>query len=245
MKKLLLLIGLIAIGTLANANTLLNVNFSSSDELMLINDVNTSNFWKKKGLSQEKVLSVAHKIMLDNKINKRVPIFVPNKKDVNAYTSLYDKSVAVHEGILYYVDNDDELAFIVAHEIAHSVEANGGVFKYIAMSFNSKKYEQKADLMAVDYMVRAGYNPVAAISMGNKLFGEPIFDWGFTYSHPKGSKRLISMYKHIYAKYPQYLSSSYTKAPMYVNFQYALDKDIRAFEQKQKKRQLRDKQDEL
>ena len=68
------------------------------------------------------------------------------------------------------------------------------------MSFNSKKYEYKADLKSVDYMVKAGYNPIYAITVGNKIFDEPLWDWGIVYSHPKGSKRLLEMYKYIYKK---------------------------------------------
>ena len=243
MKKFLLVLGLIACGSLANASSAINIEMYSSDEVTLVNDVTFSNYWKKKGMAQEKVLSVAQKILVDNKIDKRVPIFIPTKKSVNAYSNIYDKSVVVHEGFLYYVDNDDELAYLLAHEIAHSVEAYGGIFKYIAMSANSKKYEKKADLVAIDYMVKAGYNPVAAITMGNKIFGEPIFDWGFTYTHPKGSSRLMAMYKHISVKYPQYLKTNMTSNSSFVNFKYALSKDIASFEQKQAVRKM--KQDSL
>lgn len=244
MKKFLLVFSLIMVGSLANATGILNVDFNSADEVTLISDINAANFWKKKGISQEKVLSVGQKILVDNKINKRVPIFVPTKKINNAYADIYDKTVNIYEGMLYYIDNDDELAYVLSHEIAHSVEAYGGFIKYVAMCANSKKYEQKADITAIDYMVKAGYNPIAAISMGNKLFGEPLFDWGFTYTHPKGSKRLMAMYKHIYTKYPQYLNTAYTKHASYKNFEYAMGKEINAFQQKQKNRQLK-QQDEL
>lgn len=89
-------------------------------------------------------------------------------------------------------------------------------------------------------MVKAGYDPIAAITMGNKIFGEPIWDWGFTYTHPKGSKRLIDMYKYIYVKYPQYINSPLTKTPSYKNFEYAMSKEINAFQQKQKRKHLKD-----
>ena len=197
MKKFLVLIGLLLLGTCALA-----------DEVMVIRNVNFNNFWKKKGIDEEKVLKVGQKIMIDNRIPKRVPILVDSStKTVNANSSTYDKIVTVYAGMFLYIDNDDELAYVLSHEIAHSVEAYGGMIKYMAMKSNSKKYEQKADLNAIDYMVKAGYNPVAAITLGNKIFGEPVWDWGFTYLHPKGSKRLMDMYKYIYVKYPQYLNS--------------------------------------
>ena len=232
MKKLLVLLGVMLIGTC-----------SMAEEVYVIRGVNFGNFWKKKGIDEEKVLSVGQKIMMDNKIPKRVPIFVSNNKSVNASSNLYDKTVTINSGTFLYIDNDDELAFVLSHEIAHSVDAYGGMIKYMAMKSNSKKYEQKADLNGIDYMVKAGYDPIAAITMGNKIFGEPIWDWGCTYLHPKGSKRLIEMYKYIYVKYPQYLNSPLTQTASYKNFQYSMSKDILEFQQKQKKRRMKQQGD--
>lgn len=233
MKKFILLLGVMLIGTC-----------SFAEDVYIIRGVNLGNFWKKKGIDEEKVLTVGQKILIDNKIPKRVPIFVNNNnKVVNASSNMYDKTVNIYSGTFLYIDNDDELAYILSHEIAHSVEAYGGMLKYMAINANSKKYEQKADLNGIDYMVKAGYDPIAAITMGNKIFGEPIWDWGFTYLHPKGSKRLIDMYKYIYVKYPQYLNSPLTQTPSYKNFEYSMSKDIREFQQKQKRRQLRQQGD--
>ncbi len=232
MKKFLVLLGVMLIGTC-----------SLAEEVYVIRGVNFGNFWKKKGIDEEKVLSVGQKIMMDNKIPKRIPIFVANNKSVNASSNLYDKTVTINSGTFLYIDNDDELAFILSHEIAHSVDAYGGMIKYMAMNANSKKYEQKADLNGIDYMVKAGYDPIAAITMGNKIFGEPIWDWGCTYLHPKGSKRLIEMYKYIYVKYPQYLNSPLTQTASYKNFQYSMSKDILEFQQKQKKRRMKQQGD--
>lgn len=234
MKKIFILAGVLLIGMC-----------SFAEDVYVIRGVNIGNFWKKKGIDEEKVLQVGEKIKIDNRIPKRVPIFVDNKKTVNAYSSSYDKSVTIHEGSFSYIDTDDELAYILAHEIAHSVEAYGGMLKHIAMNANSKKYEQKADLKGIDYMVKAGYDPVAAITMGNKIFGEPVWDWGFTSTHPKGSRRLFDMYKYIYVKYPQYLNSPYTHTPSYKNFVYSMNKDIREFQQKQKRRQLKQQNGDL
>lgn len=228
MKKLLILLAIILFGCC-----------SFAEEIMVIRGVNMNNFWNKKGITEEKVLKVGQKIMLDNKIDKRVPLFVDSRKYIQASSNPYDKTVTIHEGMFLYIDNDDELAFVLSHEIAHSVEAYGGMLKYMAINANSKKYEQKADLNGIDYMVKAGYDPIAAITMGNKIFGEPIWDWGFTYLHPKGSKRLIDMYKYIYVKYPKYLNSPLTQTPSFKNFEYSMSKEISSFQQKQKRKQMK------
>lgn len=229
MKKILILLGVLLIGSC-----------SFAEEILVIKNVNMSNFWRKKGIDEEKVIQVGQRIMISNRIPKRVPIFVDSsKKTINANSNLYDKTVTIYPGMFLYIDNDDELAYVLSHEIAHSVEAYGGMIKYMAMNANSKKYEQKADLNGIDYMVKAGYDPIAAITMGNKIFGEPVWDWGFTYTHPKGSKRLMDMYKYIYVKYPQYLNSPYTQTASYKNFTYSMNKEIKEFQQKQKRRQLK------
>lgn len=228
MKKVLLILSLFLFCPFVNAA-----------EVVLIHDINKDNFWAKQGIEIDKVLNVSNTIMMSNKIAKRVPIFVEKGKDeINAYSDLNNKSVTVYSGLFNYIDNDDELAYILAHEIAHSVEAYGGFFKYMSMTSNSKKYEEKADLTALDYMVKAGYNPIAAITMGNKIFTEPMWDWDISSTHPKGSKRLMNMYKYIFIKYPNYLNSSMTQLPAYKNFEYALADDIKEFQQKQKKKAI-------
>ena len=188
MKKTIVILGALLIGSCAMA-----------EDVLLIKNITLNNFWDKKGLSEEKVLNVGNKILVDNKIPRRIPIFVINdSKVLNATSNAYDKKVSIYTPMFLYIDNDDELAFILSHEIAHSVEAYGGMMKYISMTSNAKKYELKADLNGIDYMVKSGYDPIAAITIMNKIAGEPVWDWGFMSTHPKGSKRLIAMYKYIY-----------------------------------------------
>lgn len=89
-------------------------------------------------------------------------------------------------------------------------------------------------------MVKAGYNPIAGMIVSDKIFDEPIWDWGFTSTHPKGSKRLVAMYKYIYKKYPAYLNSNMAYT---VNFQDIMkqnDKEISAFRQSQKSKRIED-----
>jgi len=186
----------------------------------------------------EKAMTIGSKIINTNNL-KRVPIQVNRSpKIVNAYSIPYYKTITISSGMFPYFDNDDELAYILAHEIAHSIEGYDGFIKLISMSANSKKYECKADLNGIDYMVKAGYNPIAGIIFANKIFSEPLWDWGFLSSHPKGSKRMLEMYKYIYVKYPQYLNSPMTKNIIFQNFLNSQADEIKKFEQKQKRRQM-------
>ena len=224
--KRFLLIALLSIITLsANAETIL-----------IETNLNMDNFWQKNGKDTEKVLTIARKLIHDNDL-KRAPIYLKSDKTANATSNTYTKAITVHSGILPYINSDEELAFVVAHELAHSQEAYGGVIKLMAMSFNAKKYEYKSDLKALDYMVKSGYNPIAGIIIGDKIFDEPLWDWGFTYAHPKGSKRLMAMYEYIYKKYPVYLNSTLAKNTIFVDFMKQNQREVSSFQQKQAKKE--------
>lgn len=220
MKKWLVLLAFLSIGLSVNCAT-----------LYVQNDVTSKDFWEKTGVQEKKVMCVANKIISANKLTGRVPVFVVNYNVVNAFSNLYTRDVKILSGSLLYMDNDDELAYLLAHEIAHSMETYASPFRPIAMQCAPKKYEFKADLVGIDYMVKAGYNPIAAMIYANKIFTEPYWDW---YSdHPKGSRRLFNMYKYIYTKYPKYLSSSMASNVIYTNYLKTNEAKIKAFEHKQ------------
>ncbi len=230
MKKILLLFAL-----------LISINSAFSEDIYLFEtNLNMENFWDKNGRAEEKLLSVSSHIINANRLTKRVPVTLQKTpKIINAFSVPYTKEVKVSNGFLPYIDNDAELAFVISHEIAHSLDAHDGYFKWMAMNFNGKSYEYKADLIGIDLMVKAGYDPIAAICVSNKIFDEPQSDWGFWHKHPIGSKRLLKMYKYIYKKYPQYMNSQLTQNIYYKNFVYAANKDISVFQQKEKARELK------
>lgn len=205
----------------------------SAEDSYMITDLDMINFWSQIGKTQEKVSQVSKRLIVKNQINKRVPVILTSNNEVNAATNPLTRRIEIYSGLLGLIDNDDELAFIISHEMAHAVESYDGPFKIIVNQWNAKSYEYKSDLKAIDYMVNAGYDPIAGMIMLNKFAAEPLSDWGFLSTHPKGSKRLLAMYKYIYKKYPQYLTSSKTNDAYFKNFEYIFDEELKAFHHKE------------
>lgn len=205
----------------------LNV-FANDTPADSVKDMKT--FWADNGKYEQKVLSVGTKIINANKLDKRIPIQLNREqKVINAYSCYTNKKIVIYYGILSYMDNDDELAYVLGHETAHSLEAYDGPFKWVNMKFNSQQYEHKADLIGIDLMAKAGYNPIAAITCANKWMPEITFNFGIFTSHPKTSKRLMEMYKYIYVKYPWALSSDMANNVNYQNFLNSSKKEREEF----------------
>ena len=229
MKKFLALISIFFVGLSANADFVTN---SSS--------VNMDNIWNTLGKREQKIIDVGARILNRNKIQSRVVFYLNTSplKSINAYTAYRNKGIYVYPELLNYIENDDELAAVLAHEIAHDIDYYEGWCKSVAMKLNSKYYEYKADEIGIDYMVKAGYNPIAMITIMNKISGEDAYDWKILRSHPKTSKRLMKDYEIIYKTYPQYLSSPMTNNIHYVNWTYTATKDIQKFREEQAKQKI-------
>ncbi|WP_290753876.1 M48 family metallopeptidase [Henriciella sp.] len=136
------------------------------------------------------------------KAGEQWDVQVFNSDDVNAFV-MPGNRVGVYTGLLDVVENDDQLAAVLGHEVAHAIyrHANQRATRQAAASAAvqvgaaaagnsglgvsanqvnalgsvaanlgvvlpySRNAELEADLAGVDYMVRAGYDPRAAIRL--------------------------------------------------------------------------------
>lgn len=175
----------------------------------------------KVKVNQSLVSNVGFKILNANKIDKRM-VFIYSKKDkVNAYSDSINREIVVYKGLVEYMDNEDELAGVIAHEISHSIDSYDGILRgslnFIPHAFVPRKYERKADLRAVDFMVNAGYNPLALIIIMNKSFSQHRYE--ILSTHPLTSRRVAYIYEYIYKKYPAFLANNaYIDNVYYQNF---------------------------
>ena len=178
----------------------------------------------KEQTVQEKINNVGFKVLNANKIDKRI-IFVYDKAEkksiLKSVDELTKRQIIVTEGEYKFVENDDELAAFVSRGISMALKSYGGMWRgglnAIQVKAAPKMYEIVADKRAVDFMVVAGYNPIAMITFLNKSQPQKRYD---TFSGSNlTSKRLAIIYEYIYTKYPYYLANNeYIEKESYQNF---------------------------
>ena len=172
---------------------------------------------------QSMINNVGNKILNSNMFEKRV-VFV---YDENGKKSILkeDKAITKRQVVVFgdayrNIENDDELAAYIAREIPaaiRSYKGGTGLFSSIKMKAAPKKYELVFDKLAVDYMVKADYNPLGLITIINKTCPQARQDK--ISGHNLTSKRLAYIYEKIYTQYPSFLvNNTYLKNEYYQNF---------------------------
>ena len=210
MKKELrnILIGIIIILNLAAVRAFASDNLSSE----IINDM----------YIQKRISDIGLKLLNANKIDKRM-IFVYNSKysKINAEPGLTRREIVLYDKSIQFASDDDEIAAFLAREISKTEESYTGIWRGLVSSVQikcaPKKYQIFFDKRAVDYMVKAGYNPIALITFMNKSYPQKRFD-KFSRTNLT-SKRLANIYEYIYTKYPYFLKhNEYLESDSYQNF---------------------------
>ncbi len=190
---------------------------------------------KTAGKNEKIIGEIGYRLLNANRIPYKITFFVLNNaKEPNAKTYYRDGSIAIYDSVIKYTEDENEIAGIIAHEISHAVDYRQGIFKGLFSYtnwFNSKNYEYKADKRAVDYMVKANYNPLALIVALNRIGTEYRYDIFST--HPLTSRRMATIYEYIYTKYPEYLvQNKYISHPLYQNFLITSEENRKKLEEK-------------
>lgn len=204
-----------------------------------VNAATTTNW--DSAAAQKRLNNIAYKIIKANSLPSGISVKVSNDDNANAYANI-NKEIYVFKGMLNYATTDDEIAAVLSHEIGHIVNGHhakqsilnsiiSSIFgtiepktdgqaigvaaaEQISTSRLSRKDEFEADITAVDLLVKAGYNPLALISVLNKICGNYV---DVISTHPTGEKRLMNIYDYTSYNYPAlakkgYSTDSYKKA---------------------------------
>ena len=160
---------------------------------------------------QNRISEIGFKLLNANKIDVRMA-FIYDKKDKKSITepALTRRHIIIYKKSIQFAENDAEVAALLAKEICKTAESYCGLMKGIVGSaqikFAPKKYEILFDERAVDFLVKAGYNPLALITFINKSYPQKRFD-RFS-NHNLTSKRLAKIYEYIYYQYPSFLANN-------------------------------------
>lgn len=201
---------------------------------------------EKENSIQTRIDSVGTNLLNCNKILRRIVFtygMAEKKKMLSTDKSLTKRQVIIYSELYRHVQTDDELAAMLAREISTVMKSYsgiwGGTLDSVQVALGSKKFEMVADKRAVDYMVNAGYNPLALIVFINKTCPQKRFDK--ISRHNLTSRRLAHIYEYITYKYPQFLENNeYINNPYYQNFLLTSIENRRRLEEKMKNKSLKE-----
>ena len=227
---------------------------------------NAATDWTAKA-NVTRVNNIGKALLAKSNLPNKIEFKVIETDEVNAFANA-DKQIYVYTGLLKFVNNDAELAGVIAHEIGHIVnnhvakqnvvntvtstaiynanidyrlKAGMNTANNLTMLKMSSSEEYEADITGVDLMTKAGYNPLAMVSVLFKIGG---CYKDFTSTHPSGDKRTMYIYDYITYTYPDkaklgYNTDSYKKFMLYaepiVKERNSNPKKLAAFNKKQEK----------
>lgn len=151
--------------------------------------------------------------------NCRFPVVLVKDQEINAYAD--GKKVYIPVGMIRFVENDDELALVVGHELSHNILAHsnkklgnailgtlvdvlvlattgvdtGGTFGDAGAKAYSKGFESEADYLGLYITARAGYDIDTAPLFWRRMSIEhpsAIIE-RYNSTHPSNSARFASL----------------------------------------------------
>lgn len=190
---------------------------------------------KDKNINQY-VLCIANKII--PQVNqspdpKQWEVQVFEDEQANAF-ALPGNKIGVYTGLLKYAKNQDQLATVMGHEVAHVIAKHGnervssqlatqagmeiagavlgatqdadnamilaglglGVQYGIILPF-SRSHESEADLIGLDLMAKAGFNPEESVPLWENMSQAGTSPPEFLSTHPSGSTRIKQLKERI------------------------------------------------
>lgn len=172
---------------------------------------------------QQYISSIENRLLADDpKINAAIDIFVLRSPSANAF-ALPNGAIYIHSGLFTVLKSEDQLAGIVAHEIAHITKrhsvkqvisnkntlitahianfATGGLgLAYLPAAASIMNYsrssESEADRAGLDRLIKAGFRPQAMAEVFQQfqsLPGMKHIKDSIYSSHPSQAKRIADL----------------------------------------------------
>lgn len=149
---------------------------------------------------------------------------VSGSADNSSYST--NRTVNVSTNELTYAGNDNEVAAVVANELGHIISGHASRGKIvdmlqattntsittnetataIASNYKFSKEAKEADIIAINLMVGAGYNPLALIVVQTK---QASTYWETIQGKPANADRAMSAFNYISYAYPDKIKAGY------------------------------------
>ncbi len=173
-----------------------------------------------------RVQTIGEQLLTKNGISATNVKFMVVSDTPNNANFITTRVINVSSAELAFAGNDNEVAAVVAAEIGHLVcghaskaqvmsllqsTANTDVttnttVQTFASNYKTTKQDKEADLIAVNLMVNAEYNPLALIVVLTKQTGTY---WDTIVGRPANAEKALNVYDYISYVYPAKLSVGY------------------------------------
>ena len=188
-----------------------------------------------KWTASARVTPVGDRIVKKNSLPASIKFSIVNGIPNNKY-SLTTNIIQINSADLNSADNDNEIAYVIAYELGSII--NSGLNHKISSNstqkqnkccfwFNRNKYkniptiennkEKNSDIMGIDLMINAGYNPIAGLVMLTKL---PKNTRDNTTDEFANADRATYIYDYLAYNYPTKLKIGYNSKRYYEFLNY-------------------------
>ncbi len=171
--------------------------------------------------AESKVETIGKNLLTKNGITSVIK-FETTSKSVDNSTFSQDRTVSISKEDLKYALNDNETASVIANELGHIITGHASKGKLISSftgtsssdtvasavvnSYTNLKEEKEADVVAVNLMANAGYNPLAGIVV---LTRQTQTSWNAILGKPANADRAMNIYDYTGYAYPAKLKAGY------------------------------------
>ena len=173
-----------------------------------------------------RVPAIGQQLLTKNGISATNVKFIVFSDTPNNSNFVSNKVINVSSAELAFAGNDNEVASVVASEIGHIICGHASKNKVISLlqttsntdittptavetfasNYKTTKEDKEADLVAVNLMVTAGYNPLALIVVLTKQTGTY---WDTIIGRPANADKALNVYDYISYVYPEKLKVGY------------------------------------
>lgn len=195
------------------------------------------------------VQTIGEKLLSSNGVRLSDVKFTVVSDSPNNSDFIKTRVVNISSAELSYAGNDNETAAVVANELGHIISGHASRGKVVSLlqaasntklqttetaqavftNYKNTKEDMEADIVAVNMMVKAGYNPLAMIVVLTKQTGTY---WQVLKGEPANADKAMNIYNYMSYAYPSELKKGYGCNEYKTFLTYAQMKDEQRAENK-------------